>query len=259
MSGTLMLVNPRKRRGARKHRTAAQRAATKRMIAANRAKRSSNPSPRRRAKRRTYAANPIHARRRTYRRHHNPIRHHKRRRRNPISMPSLKIGQLMKVGAVGAGGALVVDVLFGYLGRYLPASVTAKTNADGSTNYLNVASKLGVAVLLGSLGRKVFKRHAATMAVGAVTVQLYNFLRPMISSAMPSLGLGYYIPAFMPAGQTLMPSQLGAYVQAGMPQAVSPASPKALGAYTAAPGYTTASSWNNVGGASNIIRESFVR
>lgn len=255
MSGTLMLVNPRKRR-AKKARSPAQRAATKRMLAANRAKRRSNPAPRRRARRSaTHAV--AHSYRRRARRANPAPRHHYRRHRrhNPISVSSLKIGQLIKVGAVGAAGALVVDIAMGFVGGFLPASVSAAKNADGSVNYLNAATKLGVAVLVGSLGRKVFKRHAATMAVGAVTVELYNLIKPMLASAMPSLGLGYYSPAYLP-GQTIMAGQgLGAYVPAGMPAPVKPA---ALGAYVGAYG-SQPSPYAAGASAMNRERASYVR
>jgi hypothetical protein len=246
-----MLVNPKGRRKAKKGRTAAQKRATARMLAANRAKRAHNPSPRRRAKRRTAAA-PIVYRRRA--RRHNPahrVHYRRRRRSNPISMGHLKIGSLLKAGAIGAGGAIIVDAVMGYLP--LPASVTAKTNADGSTNYLNAGTKLALSVVLGTLGRKLFKRAAPTMALGAVTVEMYNLIRPMLSSVVP--GLGYYSPAFIP-GQTMVPgaglgAYTGAYVPAGFPAPVRLAQ---LGAYIGAQGPAIGAS-----AAMNKERASYVR
>lgn len=162
---SLMLVNPRKRGG--KRRSAAQRAATKRMLAANRSRRS-NPSPRRR----TY---------KVAKRRHNPIRSMHRRRRNPSlrGMTSGISGMLM-AGLKGAGGAVAVNVVCGFL----PASIVP-ASVPGSTNYQLYAVRAALAVALGAAGRKVLGSSAREMAVGALTVNFHDFINAVVGTSLP--------------------------------------------------------------------------
>jgi hypothetical protein len=175
----ILLINPRKRKPkmARKARSAAQKAATRRMLAANKSRRS-NPRKRRAAPRRAIARRPAvhHARRRR-----NPIhlfsapRRH-RRRRNPISTSGIK-GLLMPA-VFGAAGAVLVDAAM----NYLPLPDTFKTGTIG------MVTKAGAALLLGTMGRKVFGARATEMAVGSLTVQTYALLRQFLPASITGLG-----------------------------------------------------------------------
>jgi hypothetical protein len=189
----LLLINPSKRKRGKKmatrrrgHRTAAQKAATRRMLAARWGK----PNPRRRHRRvsRSYAANP---RRRSYRR--NPESHatraraarrgwsHRRRhhyRRNPSVRGNLS-GLLMG-SFQGALGAIGVDVIY----NFIPLPATMKT---GNMQYI---AKGVVAIGLGMLIRN---RMVSKMVEGSLTVTMYNAVKNLAGGMIPGLsGLGYY-------------------------------------------------------------------
>ena len=178
----LMLINPRKRTGGRKKpRSAAQKAATKRMLAA---RRGSNPVRRtKRHKRRSnpVAANPIglHRVKRRTKRHHVSAR----RRHNPLHMPSGAggIGGMLMTSVHGAGGALLVNTAL----NYIPMPALLKS---GNGKYL---ARVGVAIALGVFGGKVLpKKIASNMAVGAMTVAFHDLLLGLASQAMPTARLG---------------------------------------------------------------------
>lgn len=175
----------------RKRRTAAQKAATARMVAANRARRKNPIRSKKRRSLRTVAHSAVaHVRRR---RRHNPIGHttHRRRRRNPIGGLSGGIVNRMLMPAVtAAGGAIALDLAWGYL----PIPANLKT---GSLQYV---AKAAGAVAIGTLGAKVMKRHTAeAMAVGALTVVFHTAARDLIGKMLPSVHLGY-VNAGYPAG-----------------------------------------------------------
>ncbi len=215
----LYTVNPSKRRRkakrahSRKHRSAAQRTATARLVAMNRSRRArrshpmaahSNPRPRRRVR---------HALRRVAR------RVSRRFRRNPFSLPSMAgaggVVGLLKSGVVGGAGAVLVDVGMGYTTKVLPASMSSPINADGSANWMYVGIKTALALALGTAGRKlpVVGKVAGQMAEGALSVLAYQIMRPMVPAA---ISLGYLNPAptMRPqAGVGRYLSGAGAYAQ----------------------------------------------
>jgi hypothetical protein len=170
----LMLVNPRKRA-----RSAAQKAATRRMLAANRSKRHSNPK--RRAKRHSVA------------RHHNPIRTRtrhvfhaaKRRRHNPsLRAGAGNIGSMLMNSIKGAGGAIVVNVVT----NYLPDTL--------KTGQLVYVTRAALAIAFGMFGGKVLGSSARTMAEGALTVNMHDFINSLAGAMLPGSGLhsvGSYI------------------------------------------------------------------
>lgn len=173
----LMLINPRKRRGPRKARTAAQKAATRRMVAANRARR----SPAKRRSVTTYAANPAPARRRARRSSVARIMRH--RRRNPAGRAGGVVNMAMG-SFVGATGALLV----GTVGNYIPLPAAMQTpNMKAVVNAT-------LAIALGTFGGKVLGRRAVQMAEGALTVTLHDVLKNALSGIIP-MNLGYYSPA----------------------------------------------------------------
>jgi len=160
---SLMLVNPRKRKSPR---SAAQKAATRRMLAANRGKRHSNP------KRRTYSL---------AKRRHNPIAHRIRRRKNPsLRGMTSGIGGMMMASLKGAGGAIAVNVVCGFL----PASLVPASVA-GTTNYQLYAVRAALAIALGAAGKKVLGNSARDMAVGALTVNFHDFINEVAGAALP--------------------------------------------------------------------------
>lgn len=188
-------ANPRRRK-ARKGRSAAQRAATRRMLAANRARRTGS-NPRRRARRKaSSAATTVRRVRRTVNRKARRVSRHLSR---PVSMRGLTGGAmgLLKTGAMGAGGALATDVAMGFVNGFLPATMSTKLNADGTVNYLNYAAKFGVVLGLRALASKALSHDTANrMATGSVTVMAYELLRPMVQNVLPaSMALGWYSPA----------------------------------------------------------------
>lgn len=175
-------------KGARKaHRSAAQRAATRRMIAANRA-RQHRASP-----------NPSHRPRRAkVRRARNPIAHRVRRRRNPIGLGSARgmakglVGAL-KDAAIGGAGSVAVDLAYGQVAGYLPASLQRTPGQIG----LGDAVKAIFTYALGSVLAKPTKGLSRKMAHGALTVQAAGMIGQFVPSTMK---LGFYSPASIVQG-----------------------------------------------------------
>lgn len=173
---SLMLINPRKRRTSRKPRSAAQKAATRRMIAA-RGGRASNPAPRRSKRRR----NPIGLARVS-----RPTRH-VRRRRNPLSMGggAGNIGGMVVAGLKGAVGSVAVNAV----ASFLPATLTT-----GKVLYV---TRTALALLLGTVGKKVAGQHARAMAEGALAVNFAD----MINSFATGLGVNAAGTSMLPGSQ----------------------------------------------------------
>jgi hypothetical protein len=229
---SLMLINPRARRKSRKPRSAAQKAATRRMLAARHGKRASNPAPRR-SKRRASAKrrhNPIGL----SRVHHSrPVRHH-RRRRNPIGGGLGNIGGMVVNGLKGAVGSVAINAVT----SFLPAAIT--------TGKVLYATRAGLAIALGTLGRKVLGQHARVMAEGALAVNFAD----MINNFAQSLGVNAQGTSMLPGSQLHGASgeYMGAFLSgAHMPQALPYGSPSysnmpsetngELNAYVSSDGY----------------------
>lgn len=111
----------------------------------------------------------------------------RRRRRNPIGLPSVKSvkDNLLVPAAVGAVGAVVIDVVAGYLP--LPASM--------KTGNMKYVSKAGVIILLGMLASKVVgKKQADAAVVGGLTVMFHGIVKDFATKTfpgvMPMAGLG---------------------------------------------------------------------
>lgn len=188
----LLLINPSKRgkrkTKSRKHRSAAQRAATRRLVALNRSRRAGSSSPKRRRSARrstpiTYAANPVRRRRRAHSTHRRVST--RRYRRNPTGL----FGNLVPMvtdAAIGAAGAIAVDVAVGLLP--LPANL--------KTGLLGTVTRGAAAVALGTVGGMIMPRRVAKqMAAGSLTVTAYGALKGFLATNVPALGLsgmGYY-------------------------------------------------------------------
>jgi hypothetical protein len=172
MSSTLMLVNPSKRR--KSHRSPAQKAATRRMIAARGGKRHSNPHRRKRHAVAVRRSNPIRHR------VHHAIRRHKRRH-NPIGLTAGGIGGMMMNGLKGAGGAIVVNVVT----NYLPDAV--------KTGNVVYATRAALAIVMGTVGRKMLGSNARVMAEGALVVNFHDFINSIAGAMLPGSQLHEYV------------------------------------------------------------------
>lgn len=184
----LMLVNPRKRRARKKKRTPAQRAATRRLVAANKRRASPRRAPvkrRRAAPVRRRAALPVARRVRRYKRNPNG-----RGIINTTLMPA----------ATAATGALALDVLWGFV------PIPEGLKSGPLRHVVKGAGAIGMGWLAGQV---VKKSTAAQFATGALTVIMHDAMRDMMARFMPGVGLGYY-SAGMPAGT------MGEYVGGGM-------------------------------------------
>lgn len=181
----LMLINPRKRRKRRKM-TAKQRQyfgkrrkrtrSRSRSITAP-AGLSMNPKRRRRRRARTLSA----------------VR---RYRRNPIKFSPMQFVQTtLMPSAIGAGGALGLDLLMGFL----PLPVAMKTGPMRPV--IKLVGAVGIGMLAGMVTNR---RTAEQITAGAVTVVLYDTLKGFMQKAMPNLVLG---EAEYPALEYISPAQ----------------------------------------------------
>lgn len=226
MPGRILLVNPlgkkrrsvsarktlagRKKTGVRKsnpsrkkvrtmkRRTAAQKAATARLVALNRGRRK-NPIRRKRRSVARAAAAPA----RRIRRRKNPIAlHHRRvhrRRRNPIRVKGL-LNSLVMPALTASTGALLLDVLWAKLP--IPANLKA-----GSLQYITKGAGAVALAMVAEKTKIVNRQTAEALGVGALTVVLHDALRGVIKNMVPSLGIGEYVGGFGGLG----------YINAGWP------------------------------------------
>lgn len=189
----ILYVNPAPLKGKRtmaKKRTAKQKAATRRMIAANRARRSGGKK--RRASRKRNPVTPLRSTRRAARR--SPARAYKRRsrarRRSNPSMPGF-VRDFMNTlvpSAIGGAGALAADVAM----AVLPLPDAIKTGA------LRPVARIGAAVAVGALaGMMTNRRTGSQVAAGALTVVMYDtikgFAAKVLGGKVPGIGV-YDIP-----------------------------------------------------------------
>jgi hypothetical protein len=198
MSGAeIMLINPRRRRrrsGSRKRRARVTRMAR-------------NPRRRRRSRRRMSKLQQMYfgggrarrnprrrrsySRRRVTRFRRNPIdqvglappSYRRRYQRSGISVGSFVSGTLMPA-AVGAAGALAIDLMWGYLP--IPSVLMTGTFAP----LARIAAAVAVGYAVGMVSTKGFGEEAMA---GAVTVTLYDLAKSYIQSSMPNVTLGAYV------------------------------------------------------------------
>lgn len=185
MSSLLLVGNPRRRRAAAKRnpqRTKARRNTAKRRTA----KRHSAPV--------AVAANPVRRHRRA-RARHNPV-HRRRTRRNPIHSGGLRsITATLKSAAVMAGGAVGVDVAFGFVKDYLPASIASPVDtANGGPNYGYYAAKGAFAIGAGMLLRRFLHGNATRVAEGSLVVTLHDLAKQVIATNATTVPMGRFIP-----------------------------------------------------------------
>lgn len=211
----ILLINPiedfnPKVRGKVMARSAKQKAATRKLVAFNKAKRKHNPVKKHKKHSRKSVAK--HSARHVSRRG---------RRSNPIKLPKLgglgtAANNVLMPAAIGAVGAIGMDMIL----PYIPLPATMMT---GNKKY---ALKAVIAIGLGMLAGKVIgkeKGHAA--GVGMLTVVLHDALKENIPVYAPSIklagvneyvdGLGYYSPSMVVDG---FDDGMGEYVAGGSSQ-----------------------------------------
>lgn len=132
--------------------------------------------------------------------------HHRVRRRNP-SMGGIfgSVIPLLKEGAIGAGGALLNDVAYGFGKKFLPDALQSGWGRTGT--------KLGFAVLLGLVAGKVFPGQGRALAAGAATVTLHEAATSLMNQMAPSVPLGAYEDNLL--GYDDPAQQMGAYMRSG--------------------------------------------
>jgi hypothetical protein len=232
----MLLLNPAPRRRRRKNptRTAAQRRATARLVALNRARRA-NPAKRRKARRRNPVAAPAApvslSRAPMRRRRRNPVRaiEVRRRRRNPAGLRGLTSGIMPAVtdALVQGGGAVAFDVLHGQLARFLPVALQRTPGQVGVGDAVKAVGTLMIGRLLNRTTRGLSMRAAK----GALTVQAYELVRQFVPANMT---MGYAGAGMITQGMARISPNRGIVGRYTAPSARSPL----LNAYTA-PGSPT--------------------
>ena len=171
---------------AKKPRTAAQKAATAKLVALNKTRRAAAGKT---AK--VYASNPVKPlKKRTYSKAAKPKKTYKR---NPIGQSAaVKRGKGMfeeniKPAAMGAAAALGFDIVWGRM-TFVPANLRA-----GNLKYpVKALAAIGLGVAAEKFLPKQHKHHAATLVRGPLTVIAYEAAREFMAATYPKLSLGTY-------------------------------------------------------------------
>jgi len=170
----MLLINPRKR-GTRK--AAKRRVVRRKNPVTAMVRRKRNPLAAMRRRR-----NPL-ARMRT-----------RARRRNPIggAMMGGYMSQIREA-VIGSAGALGMDLVYGQINNFLPASLKNVPGTIGAGD----AVKAVVTVALGGLLNKATRGFSAKAARASLTIQSYNIMKTFLPS---NLTLGYASPALIAQG-----------------------------------------------------------
>lgn len=211
MSGAeIVVLNPRRRRVRRKRRASGRRrkgrmpAALRRYWASRRAGKASGTKRRRRRSRAVIAA--PRRRRRVFR---GGFRMRRRRRNPRFSLAGFSSRSIMAAAvpaAIGAGGALLLDVGMAY--APLPESLRS--------GWLNTLAKVAGAVVIGfGVGAVAGRKNGAIATGGALTVIAYNALRDVARGAVGDKVKGL---SGLADFTDYTAGELGAYQNGGMPQ-----------------------------------------
>lgn len=205
-----------------RRRTAAQKAATRKLVALNRARARGRSTTRRRRRRNpvgqtvarrrrvssgpvaTYVTNP----RRRYRRRRPSTRRRSYRRRNPARRMTLRsiMNQQIIPAAIGGTGAIGLDFLYGQVKGFLPLQL----QTDPWQNF----AKAGVAILGGMVAGMVVRPATAhQLTQGALTVVMRDAIMGFIPAETkanlglgeymePGMQMGYYSPGYVASPQT---------------------------------------------------------
>lgn len=198
----MLLINPRRRRKAR------------RANPVRKARRAAAPIARARRRRR----NPI-AVAAAPRRRRNPIararkRVMSRRRRNPISLGGgSSYMTIVRDALIGGAGAVAFDAAFGQINKYLPASMQTVPGSVGAGD----AVKAIITVALGKVLSKPTRGMSVKAAQASLIVQAHGIIKGFMPATVP---MGYYSPARMVQGTNRVgPIRQGvnAYTRSGAP------------------------------------------
>lgn len=193
----MLLINPRKRRARKSGRTAAQRRATAKLVAMNRARTRTAGRRRRRNPVATVAAAPMVRRRRMAARRANPAMRSYRRRRNPAMLGGrFGLGSIMRSvqdAVVQGGGAVAMDLLYAQIAKFLPSTLQRTPGSVG----LGDATKAVITVFLGHMLKGPTRGLSARAATGSLTVQAHGIIANLLPSTMT---LGYYTPGMVTQG-----------------------------------------------------------
>lgn len=171
---------------ATKPRTAAQKAATAKLVAFNKKRHAAVGKA---AKK--YASNPVKPlKSRTYSKKAAPKKTYKR---NPIgSNASVQRGKGMfeeniKPAAMGAAAAIGFDIVWGRM-TFIPANLRA-----GNLKYpVKILGALALGVAAEKFLPQQYKRHATTLVRGPLTVIMHDAAKDMMQTMYPSLSLAAY-------------------------------------------------------------------
>jgi hypothetical protein len=168
----MLLINPRKRRATRKAKMT--RTAKRRVVARKK--------------------NPIAAVRR---RRANPMAKRRMIRRNPIGGMGGDYMTAIREALMGGAGALAMDVAFGQINKFLPATLRTSATTVGAGD----AVKAVLTVFIGQALNKATRGFSKRAAQASLTVQAHavmvKTIGPMISGSLP---LGYASPAMITQG-----------------------------------------------------------
>ena len=170
----MLLINPRKRT-ARKARKTTHTA--KRKVHARR----KNPIAAIRRKR----AHPMHTARKSA----------ARRRRNPIAMRGMMGGYMgaIREALMGGAGAVAMEVVFGQVNKFLPASLQKTPGAIGAGD----AVKAIMTVFIGQALNGATKGFSKKAAQASLTIQAHDIIKSFVPASLP---LGYASPAMIAQG-----------------------------------------------------------
>jgi hypothetical protein len=168
------------------------------MLLINPKKRRRNPAAKRRVVRRKNPVTAMVRRRRNplaaMRRRRNPLARVRRRMRNPIggAMMGSYMSQIREA-VMGGAGALGMDLVYGQINNFLPASLKNTPGTIGAGD----AVKAVVTVALGGLLNKATRGFSGKAAKASLTIQAYNIMRSFVPSTMT---IGYASPAMIAQG-----------------------------------------------------------
>lgn len=197
---SLILINPRRRKRRRNPKSRRRMpAALRRYWAGKRGTRLANPRRRRRRR------NPIvhgYRRRRPLRAHRrNPRRSYRARRSyRRLRNPRGDFMHTITAGLIGAGGALLLNTVYGYVNPYLPASLQTGLVQTG----VLAVGALGLGYLVS---RFVSDDIGNDVAFGGLSVVLYNAAATIATSA------GLPITNNLSGYADYTPRRMGAYLR----------------------------------------------
>lgn len=199
---SLVLINPRRRRR-RKNARRRMPAALRRYWASRRGTRIANPRARRRRK------NPVvhsYYRRKAVKHRRNPRRYRMRARSyRRVRNPRGDFMHTLTAGAIGAGGALLLNYAYGAVSSYLPTSMQTGL----AQTAVLAAGALGLGYLVG---RFAGQDLGEDVAYGGLAVVIYNAGITLLGQS------GMTVTNNLSGYADYTPRRLGAYLQTGTPR-----------------------------------------